>query len=105
MNAGEGRFGAALYPIDAGHRQTRRVDAVNAAGGEQVALQNICVAAHETQLQSTASCGIAESKAANAGAHIEHRNRQVTVNDQGDFTYQRMDQRDLPKHARFVNHR
>jgi hypothetical protein len=34
MNAGKGRFGAALDSVDASHRQAGRVDAIYTTGGE-----------------------------------------------------------------------
>ena len=90
----------------AGHGNSRRIDTVDAAGGEQIALDHIGIAGHEAQLDIAAAAGrrVAIGDAARAGARVEDGNRLVTVDQQRDFAAQRIDPRDLAQHAVGVEH-
>jgi hypothetical protein len=83
-----------------------RVDAVDAAGGEQVALLQVGVGGHEAQLQPAAvRRGVAEGHAAHAGAGVLHGNGQVAVDHQRDLAREGQHLRDLAEHAARVDHR
>ena len=88
------------------HRQAGRVDAVDAAGGEQVALLHVLGGRHVAQLHHAAARRrIAIGHAARAGARVHHRNHLIAIDQQRDLADKRVDARDLAQHARFVHHR
>jgi hypothetical protein len=61
---GQSRLGAALDAGHAGHRQARRVDAVEPAGDQRIARLHVGVARQEAQLHRAAPASRAPPKAA-----------------------------------------
>ncbi len=100
------RIGAVFDAQHARHGNSRGIDAIDAAGGQQVAVDHIGVAGHEAQFDVAAAAGrgVAIGDAARAGARIENGNRLVTIDQQRDFAAQRIDPRDLAQHAIGIEH-
>ena len=98
-------LGARSTCVTLGHRQARRVDAVDARGGQQVADLHVGVAGHEAQLHAGAAGDAAEGRAAHLRARVQHRDRGVLVGQQRDLGDERVDARHLAEHAGLVDHR
>ena len=104
-DAGEAGVGAAFDLGHPGHRQARGVDAVDAAGMQQVADLHVGIAGHEAQLHCHAAIGAAKGRAALLAAGVEHGNSRVAVDQQRDHGAQRVDLDDLAEHTGLVDHR
>ncbi len=100
-HAGEAGVAAALDLRHLGHRQTRRIDAVQARGGEHIARLDVGIGGGEAQLEATLA---AEGHAALLGAGVEHGNGGVLVGDERHLGREGVDAGDLPQHAGLGDH-
>src|SRR6185295_3148701 len=85
----------ALDVRDHGDRQSRWIDAVDSGSHQHVAVLDIGVDRHETQVESTVVAD-AEQSGALPGAHDLHRYNLLAIADQRHFRGPRESARDLP---------
>jgi len=104
-DARKGRVGTALHAQHPGHGLARWINAIDAAGAEQVAFADIGAAGHEAQFQaaSVARHRITKGYAAHSGAHVLHGGCLLAVDQQRDFTHERQHARHLAEHARGID--
>ena len=107
VDARKGRIGPALHTHHLRHRQSRGVQPVYTAGGEQVVFAHIGVGRHEAQLHTAAVARhrIAIGHATRTGADVEHGDGLVAVDQQRDLAHEREHARHLAEHASLVHHR
>jgi len=107
IDAGERGIRAPLDVHHARHLQAGRIDAIDAARGQQVALLHVGVARHEAQLHSAvvARQRIAIGNAARASAGIEHGNGLVAIDEQRHFAEGGEYRGHLAQHAVRAHHR
>ena len=107
IDARESRIGPPLDPHHTGHRQTRRVHPIEAAGRELVTFLDIGVGGHEAQLDTApvARDRITIRHAPGTGAAIENRDGLLTVGQQRDLAHQRIDPCHLAQNACAIKHR
>ena len=104
MDAREGGVGAALDAVDLRDRQAGRIDAIDAARRQQIALLQVRICSHEAQLEpATMRIGIAERHAPCAGAGVLYGYRQVAIDHQRDFAREGLHLSDLAQHAVLVD--
>src|SRR5690606_465545 len=84
-----------------------RIDAVDAAGGEQVARLDVGIGGHVAQLEppDAMGAGVAIGDAADPGAGVDDGDGLFAVGHQRHFADQRVHPGDLAQHARLVDHR
>ena len=106
IDSGECRVGPSLDTHHLGDGQTRGVQPVHSARGEQITLLNVGARRHETQFHTTAMARhrIAIRDTADTGAKVQHRDGLIAVNQQGDLTHERVHACDLAQHTLFVEH-
>ena len=97
-------LGAPLHFVHPRHRQARRIDAIDTAGGKHIAHRDIRIGGHKAQLQRVGIArGFAIGHTARAGAYIDYRNRMVAVGDQGHFAGHGENARYLAYDAKLIN--
>jgi hypothetical protein len=96
--------GVALDARHRGHRQARRISAVDARGDQLVAVLDFGVGRHEAQFQHAAGAG-AKGDRAQSVAHHLHRNCLLLVREQRHLRRQGVHARHLADHAILIHHR
>ena len=104
QHAAKGAGGTVFNPDHLGHRQARRIHAVQAGRNEHVAHQDIGVGRHEAQVEQSALAASIRHAAQAIAQHL-HRDGLFLVGQQRHFGGEREYARDLPHHALAVDHR
>ena len=104
VNTGKRRVHTPVNSGNAAHMQTRRIDAINATGGQQITLLQVCASRHKLQIQrSTQGVRVAIGHMAASCACIHDRNALIPIGEQGHLADQGVNASDLTHHTRRID--
>ena len=105
VNARKGNVDASFNVTDACHFEAGWINAIDAAGGEQVTFFDVGAGRYKFQFNLRhAGKRIATGNVSSASAAVEHRDALISVCEQSHFGRQRVNASDLTHHAASIDH-